>query len=90
MRKGFIVTYDHLDRKEVAITGPRGTTLSEKQLREGHKFRMLDDDGHVIYEGHLFGDKESEDGFLPLDCYGTPNAGCTEIQYKNKNKWETL
>ena len=33
----------------------------------------------------------SEEGFEPLDQFGTPNAGCTEIRYLEKGgKWVTL
>ena len=50
-------------------------------------FRMRDDDGHVYYEGKATPDCE----FEPLDDFGMPNDGCTEIQYKNeKGEWETL
>ena len=52
-----------------------------------HKFRMLDDDGELYYEGY----SDDDSSFDPLDDFGTPNAGCTEIQYKDeKGKWSTL
>jgi len=55
---------------------------------EGKEFRMLDDDNKVYGQGKIIGE---ETGFEPLDDYGTPGLGCTQIQYKNdKNKWETL
>lgn len=52
------------------------------------KFRLLDDDGEVYYEGK----STRNDSFAPLDNFGTPDAGCTEIQYWNEEKkaWETL
>lgn len=28
--------------------------------------------------------------FEPLDDFGTPNAGCTYIQYLQGGKWSTL
>ncbi len=51
-------------------------------------FRMYDDDGCLYYEG-ITDDFET---FEPLDDYGTPNAGCTEIRYLNEEtkEWETL
>ena len=51
-----------------------------------HIFRMLDDDGEVYYIGYCSDDSS----FDPLDDFGTPNAGCTEIQYKVNGKWEAL
>ena len=52
------------------------------------KFRLLDDDGEVYYEGYS-NDSDSEKAFSPLDDFGRPNAGCTEIQYLENGKWET-
>lgn len=56
-----------------------------------HTFRMYDDDGELYYEG-LCSDADSEEAFEPLDDFGEPDAGCTEIRYKNKQtqKFETL
>ena len=45
-----------------------------------HKFRMYDDDGILYYEGISTNDSS----FGPLDDYGMPNAGCTEIRYWEK------
>lgn len=48
---------------------------------------MLDGDGIVYYYGKILGGAE----FQPLDDFGTGNAGCTTIQYKNTaGKWENL
>lgn len=56
-----------------------------------YKFRMLDDDGDVYFEG-LSDDCDSAEAFAPLDDYGQPGFGCTEIQYwsDTRNSWETL
>ncbi len=51
-----------------------------------HKFRMLDDDGEVYYEGY----SDDSSSFAPLDNFGMPNDGCTEMQYLENGKWETL
>ena len=65
-------------------------TIEQCKRHCTHKFRMLDDDGNLYYEGYS-DDCDGESAFDPLDDYGTPNAGCTEIQYKNGvGKWETL
>ena len=50
-----------------------------------YDFRMYDDDGELYYKG-----KASHPIFDPLDDFGMPNAGATEIRYKIKGRWETL
>ena len=82
------------------LTGPRIATDNDiKRLKagEGVRFRMLDDDGEIYYYGRWLEEDdctgEYEDGFYgaepefsPLDNFGRPNAGCTEIQYDYGNK----
>lgn len=80
---------------EVGVCGPAGISevaRAKMERGEGHMFLMYDDDGELYYEGLLLGDKDSEQGFTPLDDFGTPNAGCTRIDYYNDNtkEWETL
>lgn len=52
-------------------------------------FKMYDDDGEHYYSGVIFGEYG---GFEPLDDFGMPNAGCTWIEYRNKetHEWERL
>lgn len=54
-------------------------------------FKMFDDDGELYYSGYGKSLKDV-DGFDPLDDFGMPNAGCTEIKYKNEKtgEFETL
>ena len=54
-----------------------------------HRFRLLDGDDEVYYEG-LSDDCDSEKAFAPLDDFGEGHAGCTEIQYLRCDVWETL
>lgn len=97
-RYGWIITRDvYADREgdehnDAGVMGPRG--LSEAMAArlkrgEGDAFMMKDDDGELIYRGRIIGDYE---GFEPLDDFGMPNFGCTEIWYQNKQtrKWEVL
>lgn len=58
-------------------------------------FRIYDDDRELYYTGVRTGRGDpdgSEEGFEPLDDYGTPNAGATEIRYfkPETGEWETL
>ncbi|HZZ17155.1 MAG TPA: hypothetical protein VFE08_14470 [Candidatus Sulfotelmatobacter sp.] len=58
-------------------------------------FRMYDDDGELYYTG-VYLTTDDDSGFEPLDDFGTPNAGATEIRYYRgigrdaKEVWETL
>lgn len=99
MKNGWIITkdfcidhFDSITHRNVTIVGPRDCELSTDELVKGHKFRMFDDDGCLYYEGFFVGDHCTEDAFAPLDDYGTPNAGCTRIDYWNEFEkiWETL
>lgn len=95
----------------VGVTGPSTASdadVARLKAGEGKRFRLLDDDGEVYYYGRWLEQDDCtadyEDGmfgqdgeFSPLDCFGAPNAGCTELQYDNGKKdakgkvvWETL
>lgn len=50
------------------------------------RFRMLDGDGQVYYGGRCTPEVE----FQPLHDFGTPNAGCTTIQFRVDGRWQTL
>lgn len=56
----------------------------------GHKFRMKDDDGAMVYEGVFMGDVNGHSAFAPLDDFGEPNYGCTCIEYLSGGKWSVL
>ncbi len=78
----------------VGMTGPSECRLSFDEIcahPARQEFRMLDDDGTPYYEGfYVPGENETgEDAFGPLDDFGQPNAGCTEIQYKEGGEWVT-
>jgi len=60
-----------------------GLSLDEIRSSEsGERFSMYDDDGDLCYEGIFVGDDDAT-GFEPLEDFGMPNAGCTEIRYHN-------
>lgn len=88
----FIITRDVIEpeNSQAGVIGPRNNTLTKDQLKQGQKFRMLDDDDIVYYYG-FYVESGDSDEFEPLVCFGLPNAGCTAIQYKdNKGKWQDL
>ena len=70
----------------VGIVGPRAARLTAQQIIEhpdAKRFRMLDDDGEINYEGYIVGSDES----APLDNFGEPHAGCTSIQVQENGAW---
>lgn len=61
-----------------------------KKARKLYKFRLSDDDGEIYFYG-VSTDCRSEAAFRPLDEFGKPGYGCTNIEYKNENgHWELL
>lgn len=57
------------------------------------KFRLLDDDREVYFEGEISAvqllDGGEDSAFEPLDTVGR-SYGCTELQYREKGRWVTL
>lgn len=79
------------------ISGPRHSSVTTPNARameqdDDRFFRLLDDDGNVSATGGFRGDWQSEDGFGPLDDYGTPALGATAIEYRDPESglWEML
>jgi hypothetical protein len=75
--------------------GPGGLPAEIKSPNDidwtgAEKFRLLDDDGNIYCAGlHVEGDIDScACGFGPLDDWGRPNFGCTEIQYLDEKTGE--
>lgn len=89
----YAITHDYIssagEKSDVGIYGPSHTKLNFEQIvnhPKGEKFKMYDDDKELYYEGvHVGGDQ-----FEPLDCFGMPNAGCTEIHYFYNGKFQSL
>ncbi len=90
MKYGWIITRNHLDNKDIQITGPRDCPFTAEELiKEGIRFRLLDDDKEVYYSGRMITDGSEEGAFAPLYNYGLPNAGCVTIQIWEK-RWVTV
>jgi hypothetical protein len=85
---GWIITWANPevfgeDNKEVGTVGPRNNPFPDEKMKaEGKEFQIFDDDGIHYYSGFYIG-LDDESLFGPLEDYGTPNAGATEIRYKN-------
>lgn len=89
MAYGWMITHDYteFDKSDVGTIGSSGTKFSKSsQILKGKAFKMKDGDGNIVYRGRMIGNYNF-DGFEPLDDFGTPNAGCTEIWYYENGKW---
>ena len=74
----WIIRRDHVGNgAENGLTGPRNKS---RHTANETAFQMYDDDGGLYYAGTIWGDF---DGFEPLDDFGTPSAGCTEIRLRD-------
>lgn len=75
----------------IEVVGPRTCPPdSEDHKFKWTKFRLYDDDGELYYEGIM---NEHCEGLDPLDDFGAPNAGCTELRVWKTGKgggWETV
>lgn len=81
MNYAWIITFDHLEGRAVEISGPHDATFTKDDVLDlGREFTLHDGDGALYFTGKLLGG----DGFEPLDDYGAPAAGCTEIRYGGK------
>ncbi|WP_230683083.1 hypothetical protein, partial [Streptococcus pneumoniae] len=59
----------------------------------GHKFRLLNDDGDIDYEGIMTHElADSPDILAPLDDFAMPNVGSTTLQLWSNvsEKWESV
>lgn len=92
----WIITKDKIDCGEADGVRSRGKFIFDDKKRKfmtcdykelpTHRFRMLDDDEEVYYEGYT----SISSSFDPLDDFGMPNAGCTDIQYRENGEWKSL
>jgi len=91
MKYAWIIDKDRIGNGiSVGIAGP--ADISEQLFNKlksnvGDKFRMLDDDKNIYYEGRIIG---NYNGFEPLDDFGQPNDGCVVIEYMKNSKWAPL
>ncbi len=68
------------------VYGPAGITDAQQEFLDGghgtRAFIMYDDDGIWYYRGRYAG-PDGDEMFAPLEDFGTPNAGCTSIRYRD-------
>ena len=81
------ITNDLTDGKKVGASSPDFDDAKAALLKL--RFRLLDDDGEVYYEG-VSDDCDAQQAFAPLDDFGKGYAGCTEIHYLTDGEWRQL
>lgn len=75
------------------VEGPRHPDpklIAKLDRGEGRRFRLYDDDGVLYCEGRIVGPDAEYDEFAPLDDFGEPALGATEIRYHIDGKWVTI
>jgi hypothetical protein len=91
----WIITKDHLATGDQKGRVGVGNVSNEHEVALPRvRFRLLDDDDEVYYEGVMdkegFDDADESQAFAPLD-WAMADAGCTEMQYREGNgAWTTL
>lgn len=89
MTYAWTITVDNLNKEDegttgVGVVGPGEAELTHDEVKvhpDRQAFMIFDDDGIHYYSGFMVHGGDS-DGFEPLDDYGTPNDGATEIRYR--------
>jgi Ca2+-binding EF-hand superfamily protein len=82
------ITNDLIDAGEKV--GMSSCNFNEAEIAKiKHRFRLLDGDGEIYYEG-LSDNCESQRAFAPLDDFARGYAGCTEIHYLVNGAWRQL
>lgn len=76
---GYRIYWNELDKRGYS------DWITDDYRGGGHHFRLLDDDKIVYFYGY----SDDNSSFRPLD-ETMGSYGCTEIQYFENGKWETL
>lgn len=79
---------DLIDEGKKVGTSSRNFNEAKAALLK-YRFRLMDGDGEVYYEG-LSDDCDSQRAFAPLDDFGQGYAGCTEIFYFIDGVWRQI
>jgi hypothetical protein len=84
----WIITKDLIEKG--AAVGIRSHSFSkETEATAVHRFRMLDGDNMVYFEG-LSNKHDDESAFAPLDDFGKPSSGCVSIEFFENERWREL
>lgn len=98
--RDYIADDKHDDTYAVGTVGPSSASdkdVARLKAGEGVKFRLLDDDRNVYYHGVRLETSDADDSYdaepelAPLDCFGTPYAGCVIQEERNAaGEWEAI
>jgi hypothetical protein len=92
---GWIITADHVEAgKRVGTMGPGGISaevVAALKAGKGAQWQAYDDDGELYYAGRYYDPSEAGNEFAPLDNFAGPNAGATELRYRQADgTWKAL
>jgi hypothetical protein len=76
----------------VGVMGPHDAPdemCEQLKAGKGTAFRIKEDGGELCYEGRYLG-PDNGDMFGPVSDFGEPDAGATEIEYRESGKWVRL
>lgn len=98
IRYAWVITKDVLfdqgdmpGKSSAGVAGPRSASADDVHQAEEHgtAFTMYDDDGVLYYRGRFWCSEgpgaTCEHAFAPLDGFGAPDSGCTEIRYRQSD-----
>ena len=78
--------------RRIGCVGPSTTKKTAEEIRNHPKRKLfaMYEDGEELPD--FIGFNVGSDPFAPLDDLGTPDTGCTRIEYLNEEtcKWETI
>lgn len=91
---GWIITRDNVcEGKDVGVMGPSAMSdavVTALTAGKGVAWRAYDGDGEWLYSGRYI-DSPNGNEFAPLDNFAGPNAGATELRYRQADgTWKTL
>jgi hypothetical protein len=92
---GWIITADKIeDGLQVGTMGPHNISAEVEAALlagKGTCWKAYDDDGEHYYSGRYYAPKGTGREFAPLDDFCAPNAGATELRYRQADgTWVSL
>jgi hypothetical protein len=82
------ITVDEIDDgSAVGTVGPHDADMTHDEIKnhpDRKHFMLYDDDGIHYYSGFYVGD-DSDNLFPPLEGFGLPHAGCTDLRYRGED-----
>ena len=82
------ITEDYIENGRAVGTRSKDWTEEDARERLLVRFQMFDDDRHLYYVGVI--DEDATNPLAPLDDFGAPGAGCTELHTYERGEWSRV